>query len=738
MGIAACENRHSLDEYGPYKTFPDAEKTLGVALEKLIGQGGGILCIPLDAPPDFQPRNLPQDLVPDGLGKPEVTIIDFRRGIEHTYVPSIGEVSSDVTGRASRILERDLASDLSWQDSFSTEMIDSRYLGGASSYLQPITGDVKAGSDRVDVPTLRGLFVGQTLLLTGQANGYGPPLEELKVKALGLDATGPHIIAGKTLASDHPQGAFLYNKNVINGLTVNDTSNCDNQSMSLAVNRVTYGIGDSFAFSGRISYQGSIMSAGGDEGAVGVAAQIEHDLDVFWGRVVSWSATNGELIYQSSPDALAMGVPPPVSPQKLGTSRPLINMNESKWKKGGKVLVIPPNYSVLGEKPATSLIIASADVDWDETVVGRFIAINVPTEYYDAGESNSLGGGTGHKVHRWWQITKVQKRADGRWKVFVERAVWWSVAESGPTLFRGDNYSTDDTKLVWLDYVIAPGAWVSDVRHGVTGNTPGNVGWASADDPRKILLTPLPATSPIFDTGDPISNPPSADVWLGTGFRARHFDNFPAVLKGASFLSENSGRVQLGAGLQIDSAARTLHKIDATGHETAEFIQKDAEAAFEVGVHILASTKVGIRIAGETQDDAIQLWQVQGRPQRITWIPEHAPESALLVDGNGTFILAGNHVSLNRKGTILQSGLSATTTPAHNLSGVNVPVSKDAMELPVAFAPNPAEDDALYGIQVECSWVTPTAVTEKSTTGFKVLFGTKAPDGATLDWLLVR
>ena len=736
MGLEACENRHSLDEYGPYKTFTDAEKTLRVALGKLIGEGGGILCIPLDAPPEFLPRNLPQEIVPVGLGKAAVTIVDFRRGTEHTYVPSIGEVSSDVTGRASRILERDLASNLAWQDSFSTEMIDTRYLGGASSYLQPITRDVKAKSDRVDVPTLRGLFVGQTLLLTGQA-GYGPPLEEVQVKTLGLDATGPYVIVEKAVASDHLQGAFLYNKNVINGLTVNDTSNCDNQSMSLMVNRITYGIGDSFAVSGRISYQGSIMSAGGDEGAVGVAAQIEHDLDVFWGRVVSWSAANGELVYQSSPDAVAKGVPPPVSPQKLGTSRPLINMNESKWKQKGKVIVIPPNYPVLGEKPATSLIIASADVDWDESVVGRFIAINVPTEYYDAGESNSLGGGTGHKVHRWWQITGVHKRADGRWKVFVERTVWWSVAESGPTLFRWDNYSTDDTKLVWLDYVIAPGAWVSDVRDGVTGNTPGNVGWAAVDDTRKIVLTPLPATSPIFDQGDPITNPPSADVWLGTGFRARHFDNFPAVLKGASFLSENSGRVQLGAGLQIDSAARTLHKIDPeTGHQTAELIQKDGEAAFEVGVHILASTKVGIRIAGETQDDAIQLWQVQGHPQRITWIPEHASESALLVDDNGTFILAGNHVSLNRKGTILQWGLSATTTPAHNLSGVGVPVPENATELVVGFVTR--EDDVSYGIQVECSWLTLTAVTEKTIDGFKVLFGQKAPAGASLDWLLVR
>jgi len=737
MGIEACENRHSLDEFGPYKTFTDARKTLDVALGKLIDQGGGILCIPLDAPSEFQPRNLPQKLIPDGLGKPGVTIVDFRQGIEHTYLPPIGEVGSDVTGRASRILERDLASNLPWQDSFSTEMIDSRYLGGASSYLQSITRDVKAVSDRVDVPTLRGLFVGQTLLLTGQA-GYGPPLEEVQVKTLGLDATGPHIIVRKAVASDHLQGAFLYNKNVINGLTVNDTSNCDNQSMSLAVNRVTYGIGDSFAVSGRISYQGSIMSAGGDEGAVGVAAQIEHDLDVFWGKVETWNATSGELVYQPSHDKAH---PDATSPQKLGTSRPLINMNTSKWKQKGKVIVIPPNYSVLGEKPARSLIIASADVDWDESVVGRFIAINVPTEYYDAGESNSLGGGTGRKVHRWWQITGVTKRADGRWKVFVERAVWWSVAESGPTLFRWDNYSSvdDATKLVWLDYIIAPGAWVSDVRYGVTGDTPGNVGWAFPDDPRKILITPLPATSPIFEKDDVITNPPSADVWLGTGFRARHFDNFPAVLKGASFVSENSGRVQLGAGLHIDSAARTIHKIDPkTGKETAELMQKDGEAAFEIGVHILASTKVGIRIAGETQDDAIQLWQVQGRPQRITWIPEHASESALFVDEQGTFVLAGNHVNFNRKGAILQAGLSATPTPAHNLSGVNVPVPVNATELVVAFATVAKEEDVSYGIQVECSWLTLTAVTAKTIDGFKVLFGQKAPAGASLDWLLVR
>src|SRR5262245_46741933 len=268
MPILSCANLRSLDDFGPYKTIPDARQTLANALAAMKA-GGGILCIPLDAPAGFFPRNLVQD----GVDQPGVTILDFRNGFEHTYLPPIGSQSSEGT-RGSRILERDLARDLPWQDVFSAESIVSRYTGGASSFFSNLTRAVAKTSDRFDVPSLRGLFVGQTLLVTGKADSYDEPLEDFVVKSLGLDATGPHFIATAKAKEAHPIGAFVYNKNNVNGLTIRDTSNCDNQSMSLEVDRTTYGTGDTFGIAALLQYQGNIMSGRGDEGGVGIAAQI--------------------------------------------------------------------------------------------------------------------------------------------------------------------------------------------------------------------------------------------------------------------------------------------------------------------------------------------------------------------------------------------------------------------------------------------------------------------------------
>ena len=706
--IDLCENRHLLGEFGPYSNVPDAEATFKNALAVLIAQGGGVLCIPRDAPQDFYPRNLEQNHQ-DG---PAVTIFDYRKGIERIYVPPMGTSNTGGQGgRGGRLIERDLSPNLGWQDVFSTEYIQSRYLGGASSYLQSLTQAVTTGANqKLYVPSHRGLFIGQTLRVTGEQGGYGGVAEFVIVKQLDLDQGGPYFVAD--LTHNHPQGAYIYNKNVVNGLTVEDTSNCDNQSMSLIVNRKTYGSGDTFGISTRLGYQGDIMSAGGDEGGVGIASQIEHDLDCFRGEVESWNPQTRELVYK---DGLVIS-------QKLGTSRPLINMNPNKWITSGKVRVTPPG------NPA-SKIIGTPEVGWDQSIVGRFIAIDDPSEYYGPAD------GFSNTVHRWWHITALEDAEEGYKHLYVEKTWWWVNINTGPSLFRYSNYTTGPQHIVELDYIIAPGAWVSDVRRAVAGNTPGLIGQATPNDERTLVLAPSPSMSTSFDfePGDLIVNPPGPNPWIPTAFRARHFDNFPGLMKGASFLSENHGRVQIGAGLLVFDSLPDL-PLDEVLEK-----RKDREPSYDAGVYIFAATNSAIRIRGPVQSGAIDLWQQEGNEKKIRWFREGGASASTLHarPDNGDFVFAGGNIDHMNNGSIKLKGLSATNTPAQNLRDFNVPIAEGETQLQVTF-PAP-EADSNYAVLIECSWITNKAVKDKFTTGFTVIFDQPAQEGSeTVDWLLVR
>jgi hypothetical protein len=723
----AEENRHVLSEFGPYDTVDKANATLQTALASITAGGGGVLCIPHDAPKDFYPRNK----VEKGADQPAVTVIDFRNGIERIYAPPVGVTNSEVTAVAGRIVERDLAVNLPWQNVFSTEDIASRYLGGASSTTLRLTQPALKGSGRnFYVPTLRGLFAGQVLLVDPGSNQ-----ELLTIKQLGSDATGPFLVADSTL--DHAAGVLIYNKNAVNGLTISDTSNCDNQSTSLAVFRTTYGTGDTFAIGALLNYQGNIMSALGDEGGVGVAANLQHDIDCFSGEVESWTLKRGadlvrELVYK----------PPAVAPQKLGTSRPIINMNPKKWVTSGKVNVIAPGFDFKREPApspsheiSTSFIIGDADVNWDQSIVGRFIAIDDPTEFYEKGEAAALGA-TSARVYRWWHITMLEKRAsDGLWAVYIERTVFETNTATGPTLFLFDNYSVDDATYAKnkLAYIIAPGAWVSDARDGVAGNLPGNIGAASPSDERKLLLAPSSTEGAAldFEPGDAITNPPGPDVWIPTGFRTRHFHNFPAAIQGASFLSENFGKVQVGSGLTISGPVGSLAEV-AKG-------TKDKATSYQFGVFILASTDSAIAIRGPVKTGALDFWQPGGNVQPLRWfVNDGASASTLFADPHtGNFLFGGGDVDLQSSGIVNASGLSGGRSPAHNLRGIGVDVPAGSTTVSVAFLK--AEADANYAVLLECSWLTTKSVKNKTATGFDVEFSA-GPDtgGGKLDWFLIR
>jgi hypothetical protein len=710
-----CANHRLLGEFGDYSTLDKAQAALQRALREMADQDGGVLCIPRDAPDGFFPRNFHQKRL-DG---PAVTVLDFRDGYERRFVPPSGTLSSSAR-RACHLIERDLAIDLDWNGEDSTELIESRYRGGASSYEQELSQGVPAGGGekKFYVPTLRGLFHGQRLKVTGVAHLFEPPFEDITVDKLGVDATGPFFTATDSTIA-HPQAALVYNKNVVNGLTVGDVSNCDNQSSSVAVFRTTYGLGDSFVFTGILTYQGDIISAGGDEGGVGFAAEILHDLDCFWGLVESWDASKRELVYQAGA----------TNPQKLGTSRPLINMREGLQVTDGKVLVVGPGYDYLrpGAPSLSQSLVVGRGVAWDRSLVGRFFAIDEPTEIYRAGEA-----GNGRDVHRWWHITDVKPRADGMINLFVQRTTGLADRESGPTLFRFDNYSLSATEERELSYVIRPGAWVSDVRRGVNGDEVGSLGVARVENSRVLVLAPQDNPAPTLDfrKDDPITNAVGPDPLLPVAFRARHHDNFPSATPVPSFVSQNAGRVQLGAGFAVIGAM-----------DTAD--QKDGNPPFLVAFDVLSATEVALRVMGPVAADkgAIEFWQPNGNPHKIRWLVKdkhgHDAEMTFHADPlKAIFRLMGGPLDLGDMSTLRQSGLSATGTEAKNLRDIGVSVPATATTLKVFFPHE--EDDTSYALFLQCSWPTRSVVT-KRTDGFDATFSDPAPAGGGLiDWLLVR
>ncbi len=714
-------NAHSLSEYGPYASVKDADEALMKGMAVLTAAGGGVLLIPNDAPEAFKPVNSSQA----EHGKPGVTIYDYRHGFERKYVPGVGGTSSNPWGGCdSSAVSRVLRENLPWQNTFATQKIVSEYLGGASSYMDYLAGDVAAGTDqKFFVPSLRGLFVGQTLAVTGQAKSYGGKTEWIKVKKLGIENNRPFFVAD--VKEPRPKDAIVYNKNVVNGFTVDDFSNCDNQSMSLTVNRTTYGIGDSFAIQAMLTYQGGFMSGAGDEGGVGSTVEIVHDIDGFSGLVETWNAETTELIYKAGAK----------NPQKLGTSRPILSMNPDKMIRSGKIMVVPAGFAYLRDKAATvnmnsSVIVGDTDVKWDSAVIGRFIAVDEPSEYYGENEAGTHASGpTGKKVHRWWPITGLEQGPDGTSYLFVSR-VWWGTERiAGPSLFDWENYTTSDSHVKPLSYMIVPGAWASDVRDGISGNTPGNMGVARQQDKRTIVLAPSGPNAVDFAPGDPIIQPPDPDVWLPTGFRARHFNAFPGMMRGSSFSSINNGKVQIGSALDVQGPGGTL--------EQAVAVQKDKKPAFETAVCVYTATEDAFRVRGPVKNTAFDLWQYDGNPKKISWRPIKGAPSTLHADpACGNFMFAGGDLDFSSRGSIKQSGLSATRVAAKNLRGINVPVPAAAAKAVITF--QASEADAAYSLNIQPNWQTMDWVTSKKADGFTVEFSTPAPSDAKIDWQLIR
>jgi hypothetical protein len=727
----------SLDEFGDISSVALAQETLNAAVDHLIASGGGLLVIPEGAPEGMEVENLKQAERLTSDESPVVTILDIRKGYAVFHVAPIGKHQSCIW--SGMTIDRKLnlgQQSLPHCGVHSAQAIHNYNISGSSSYMATLTEPATKGKDsRCYVDLIRGIWVGANLNITSSAMGYAAPYDRITVKSIGWDPDKRAHYFTADLEYDHPAAALVYNKHVTNALQINGYSNCDNQTAGeLSVIRNHYAVGDNFVITGMMKYMGDIFSGFGDEGGVVLNAETVGEIDGFHTKVEAVDWSKDEITYE----------PGTVNPHTLSNSRPLVNMNEAKWLTAGTVMVVSPGGTYKGQSyPGViggpknvfnyqgGAIIGSADCPWDESVVGRFFCLTEPTETILPGDRSSVGGyasAAGRPIYRWYEIKGFERNPDGTKRIRILRVRWSAVAAGAPTLFLDDNYTSDGHERP-MKYAIAPGAWVYDISQGyadtfVTG------GWVGKDHPRRIRVTPSGdrGTSLDFEVGDPIEQACGPDPWQPRPLRIRQFDQMPSTMPSSSIEVEQYGRVQVPYGMHFSS-------LTSSREDLAN--RKDGKPGFGTVVGIDSMSNVAIDLGGEVTDSAILFRQPNGRPQPIRWRQDVVGSSSLAVEpSTGDFVLAGGNVDVSGKGLKQVTGVSATTQAAHNLRGINAAVAAGGAELQVSFAT--PEADAEYAVSVTPSWMTNLCVSAKTAQGFTVQFGTPAPEGAKVDWVLLR
>lgn len=717
-----------LNVYGPVATAAQAQATLQKALADIVAKGGGVLVVPAGVAADWKFENTsPSSTL---FGASTVTIIDRRGGYERVLVPSNGLLTPG-NYWASRSIERDVRQPIDRVFGVhSTQVFNTNIAGGTASFNLPTLFATEKGADRRIYPvTVRGLFAGMHINFTGQPRGYGGQNETIVLKSVGWDKEKrlPFVVADLQFA--HPADALLSNKHVVNSVSVLENSNSDNQSMALLVKRQNYGQGDSFGIHSLMRSQGNVMSAAGDEGGLTFSADIDNDLNPFHSRVetVNWNASN--LVY----------APGAVNNHTLGTSRPLINLNPAKALRTGTVQIVAPGHEDPWDPQdahktgktfqkqvfAGGAIIGSRDCRWTPEVVGRFFAVDEPAEYLDPANDPAAGytNPPQRRLHRWYLIQKLENRADGTQRLFVERTRWWSNSDQAPQLYVFDNYTWSGHERP-LKYVIAPGAYVADVSRAWT-NAEASGGLVEASSPRTLRLAPNGDVGTRFDfaPGDEITQAIGQDPWNPTGMRVRHHNYLPTTIDDASYQSVNVGRVTVHSGLNVAGGDGDL-KSDLQS-------SKDKRPRFLRGVDVQATTGIGLHFRGDVNDAAIQFQQPHNRAQPLKWVVNNFPTHSLTVDPQaGGFAFRGNGILLP------QGGISGGEKTANNLRGIGVAVAVNTQKMTVTF--ERPEPDANYAINVQPNWLTQDAVTEKTPQGFTVTFSSAPAQAGRLDWMLLR
>ena len=737
---------YQLESFGPTGTPAEAQQTWNAAL-KAMQENPGVVIVPGRVWPLLKPGSL-QSLI--RIPEPPAETKTWRTGVGTTVLTSDRErpvlhvppLSGVKIERQLRLNEGD---SLPHWGTHPMLTLDNNLVHGSSSYLDWIQTPVEKGLDRrFYVPTVRGLWPAQFLNVHG-GPGYGGGVTRAVIKSLGYDSEKKlhYFIADTSL--DHVAGAIAHNKSNTGLIHMLQTSHADNQTYDVKVIRNQYAHGDTYVYYCDFNYMSNIHSAAGDENGNCYAAFIRSLDNNFRGDVetVDWSTSR--LTFKSGNNI-----------ETLGNSRPLINLNPEKQITAGKVMIVTgrsefdlpdPNMSIfegrnyiteLITSPVTGsverkfggLIRGDADCPWTEDVVGRYFAVNEPSEKTPKGN------------FRWYLITKFQANDDGTKDIEIQR-FWWGAKSAGsPTLYRNENYSWDG-HLHPLSYVIAPGAYVNDVSRAVAGGDRGGQ--------RELGLAPHAAQNSSFEftPGDRVEQAIGPDPFKPNAFRVWMWEDVPGQFPAAVFDIANHGAASRYSVISVRGGPASLDDVPK---------RHEAKPAWDNIMVVDSAATVGLNLKGDFATAAI-LFQQPRREQPIKWhyghpaepvepspktgitravsLPPTTPKEAALTVSRATGEFQFEGGGLQAGGAVSGvAGLSGDAKPARNLRGKNISVKPTLTSVRIQFPTPEADND--YAVFVEQSWLSNRAISEKSPDGFTITFATPAPENATVDWMLVR
>jgi hypothetical protein len=708
---------YSLDQFGPVGTPANAENTFRVASSNIIAAGGGVILIPTKAAANWVPKNTTQEqwrkpAPPEaakswgsGVG---VTVIDARGSIPRIMPPQATGLSIE------RTLNIPQGQSLSFWNYFPMVQMRNTILHGSTSYRDWIQEDVKAGKDaKFYVATIRGIFPG--MFMSGGEYGV---VQRLYVKALGYDKDKKMWYFTADAEADMPKGAIVGNKNHVNILDLQTSSHNENQTFDVRMWRHNYSQGDNYLFDARFKYMGDVHSTAGDENGVLYAAFVEAMTDIFRGQVDTWNPTTGELVYKGGDGG-----------KTLGSGRPIVNLNPAKWITNGFVTIVSPasytdtspllsNATFRGHSYPTTvqknrlghsalrmggLIRFSADAPVTDDAVGRYFAVDEATEYVPKTKA----------VRRWYLIDSVTLNDDGTKDITIVRHWWGAKTAGSPTLYKPENYSWDGHEQP-LRYIVAPGANAYDVSDGVN----------YAKRTIRLAPTPFAGSAVDFAPGDAIEQAIGPDPFKPTSFRSWLWDAVPGVFPASVFDIANNGVMR--------DSLFWVHGNSSGDAEKDRAAHYDRNPPWNKLFSFESACNTGIRFGADTAEAAI-LFAQPFHEQPIKWKyggeSNKAPQTASLTVARDTGVFTFS-------GPLSATGLSGDASPARNLRGKNVAVKAGETVLAVAF-PVP-ETDGDYAVFVEQNWIGNRAIAKKTADGFTVQFEKPAPEGATLDWMIVR
>ena len=747
---------HSLKDFGPVGHRGEVQATFIKAMEALAAKGGGILVVPEDVAAcdlentfrrSYCAKPEDDDILHYWKNSPAVLVIDYRGGDPVLRLPQIASGESGVG--AGIVLERIMR--LRHGDSVphaskdSVLEIKNRIIHGTCSYRDVTALPVEASEDaRFYVHNVRGLFEGMYLNVAAKVPKEGSKYlhrigDAIIIKKIAYDKERKLSYFTAETKIDWPIGTDLQNKTHNPAIRIVNNYHSPNQTFDFYMHRNQYGHGDSYMYHARFGYMGNVNSGGGDENGACYTAYIYSLYNSFRGVVESVDWERNRLIYAQGENA-----------QTLSSTRPLINLNQEKWITQGKIVVVPAEsywdtvdtgkYPYKGKTyPSTvsteqgvmglrgglrmgGLIRGDADCPWDESIVGRFFAVDEKTEYVPR---TAFGGTVQGIVRRWYEITNVKRNVDGTKDLFIKR-YWWGVKEAcSPTLYSPENFTYDGHERP-LSYVIAPGTYVFDVSEAVDGKPRGK-------PPYALYIAPFTDTGTRFDfqPGDPIKQAIGPDPFKPQAMRFIVGDAVPGAWPAGLIDLHNVGSVARDYGFKIRGHVRTLEACAK---------RPDGRPPYGSVLNIDCASEVGIDCRADFADAAI-LFRQRYEEQPIKW--EYGERetgkpvkraSLKVTKDSGDLVFQGGDARFS--GSVVAKGLSGDETPARNLRGKKVPVKAGTKVAEIKFTE--PEPDANYAVFIEQTWLTNRAVTERTAEGFRVAFDQPAPEGATLDWLLVR